>query len=106
MILGASGQNIYPEEIEAKFNNMEFVMESVVIEKNEKLVALIYPDYELLDKQGVSEAELIKILDEKRKQLNNDMPAYMNVSAIKLHPEEFEKTPKKSIKRFLYTIEE
>jgi long-chain acyl-CoA synthetase len=106
MILGPSGQNIYPEEIEAKYNNMQFVMESVVIEKNEKLVALIYPDYELLDKQGVSEAELIKILDEKRKQLNNDMPAYMNVSAIKLHPEEFEKTPKKSIKRFLYTIED
>lgn len=106
MILGPSGQNIYPEEIEAKYNNMEFVMESVVIEKNEKLVALIYPDYELLDKQGVSEAELIKILDEKRKQLNNDMPAYMTVSAIKLHPEEFEKTPKKSIKRFLYTIED
>jgi long-chain acyl-CoA synthetase len=106
MILGPSGQNIYPEEIEAKYNNMEFVMESVVIEKNEKLVALIYPDYELLDKQGVSEADLIKILDDKRKQLNNDMPAYMNVSAIKLHPEEFEKTPKKSIKRFLYTIED
>jgi long-chain acyl-CoA synthetase len=106
MILGPSGQNIYPEEIEAKYNNMEFVMESVVIEKNEKLVALIYPDYELLDKQGVSEADLINILDEKRRQLNNDMPAYMNVSAIKLHPEEFEKTPKKSIKRFLYTIED
>jgi long-chain acyl-CoA synthetase len=106
MILGPSGQNIYPEEIEAKYNNMEFVMESVVIEKNEKLVALIYPDYELLDKQGVSEADLIKILDDKRKQLNNDMPAYMNISAIKLHPEEFEKTPKKSIKRFLYTIED
>ncbi len=106
MILGPSGQNIYPEEIEAKYNNMEFVMESVVVEKNGKMVALVYPDYESLDKQGVSEAELIKILDEKRRQLNNEMPAYMGVSAVKLHPEEFEKTPKKSIKRFLYAIED
>jgi len=106
MILGPSGQNIYPEEIEAKYNNMEFVMESVVVEKNRQMVALVYPDYESLDKQGVSEAELIKILDEKRRQLNNEMPAYMGVSAVKLHPEEFEKTPKKSIKRFLYTIED
>lgn len=106
MILGPSGQNIYPEEIEAKYNNLEFVMEAVVVEKNGKMVALIYPDYESLDKQGISETDLVKILDEKRKQLNNELPAYMTVSAIKLHPEEFEKTPKKSIKRFLYTIED
>jgi long-chain acyl-CoA synthetase len=106
MILGPSGQNIYPEEIEAKYNNLKYVVESVVVEKNEKLVALVYPDYELLDKQGIGETELLAILEENRQQLNKELPAYMNVSAIKLHPEEFEKTPKKSIKRFLYTIED
>lgn len=106
LILGSSGQNIYPEEIEAKYNNLKYVVESVVVEKDEKLVALIYPDNELLAKQGIEESELLSFLDESRKQLNNEMPAYMGVSAIKLHPEEFEKTPKKSIKRFLYTIED
>lgn len=106
VILGSSGQNIFPEEIEAKYNNLQYVMESLIVEKNGKLVALIYPEYEQLDKQGIGESEILKIMDNNRKTLNEEFPAYMNVSSVKLHPEEFEKTPKKSIKRFLYTIED
>jgi len=103
MILGASGQNIYPEEIEAKINNMKFVQESVVIEENQKLVALIFPDKEMMDKQGVDEKKLQEILDDHKKHLNHSVPAFMKVSEFRIHKEEFEKTPKKSIKRFLYT---
>ncbi len=105
LILGSSGQNIYPEEIEAKYNNLDYVAETVVVGKDNSLIALIYPDYELMNKHGVKESEFIKIMDDNRKMLNNELPAYMNVAAIKIHPEEFDKTPKKSIKRFLYAIE-
>ncbi len=103
MILGASGQNIYPEEIEAKLNNLNYIMESVVTDQDNKLIALVYPDYEAVDKDNISEAGLSKIMDNHLENLNKDLPAFMNLSKIKIHPEEFEKTPKKSIKRFKYT---
>lgn len=103
MILGASGQNIYPEEIEARINNMPFVQESVVIDENQKLVALVFPDKEMMDKEGVDEQRLKTIFDDHKKQLNHSLPAYMNVSEFRIYKEEFEKTPKKNIRRFLYT---
>lgn len=104
MILGPSGQNIYPEEVEAKLNNKRFVQESLVIQKESALEAMVYPDYELIDQEGVTEAGLNNILDQYKKELNSSIPAFMNISRIRIVPEEFEKTPKKSIKRFLYTM--
>jgi len=103
MILGASGQNIYPEIIEAKINNMKYVQESVVIDENQKLVALVFPDKESMDKHGVDEKKLQEILDDHKKHLNHSLPAFMKVTEFRIHKEEFEKTPKKSIKRFMYT---
>ncbi len=102
MILGASGQNIYPEEIEARFNNLDFVQESLVVEKDGRLVALIYPDYETADKKGHTDKDLKEIFEKHRKKLNEILPAYMSIASTKIFAEEFEKTPKKSIKRFLY----
>jgi long-chain acyl-CoA synthetase len=103
MILGASGQNIYPEEIEAKLNNLPCVMESLIIEKEGKLVALVYPDYETVDSMGVDMSDLATLMEENRKALNKIVAPYESVSAIQLYPTEFEKTPKRSIKRYLYT---
>ena len=100
MLLGASGQNIYPEEIEDKLNSMPMVSESVVIQEGEKLVALVYPDHD--DEMNFSREELENIMEQNRKQLNEQLPAYSRLSAIRLHDEEFQKTPKKSIKRYLY----
>ncbi len=105
MILGPSGQNIYPEEIEAKLNNKMFIQESLVIENQGRLEALVYPDYEATDKAEVSENMLREILEGYKSSLNNSLPVYMNLSKIKIVPEEFAKTPKKSIKRFLYTLD-
>jgi long-chain acyl-CoA synthetase len=103
MILGANGQNIFPEEIESKLNNMPFIAESLVIERNKKLVALVYADYESLDSMGLNDSETIKtVMDENLKNLNASLANYEKVSAIQLYPTEFEKTPKKSIKRYLY----
>ncbi len=103
MILSSSGQNIFPEEIEAKLNNLPFILESLVIERNKKLVALVYPDYEALDSLGLNqEAELNTIMGENLKNLNKAVAAYEKVSKIQLYPNEFEKTPKRSIKRYLY----
>ncbi len=102
MILGASGQNIYPEEIEARFNNLDFVQESLIVEKEGRLVALIYPDYEMADKKGLTDKDLKEIFEKHRKNLNDILPAYMSVASTRIFAEEFEKTPKKSIKRFLY----
>jgi long-chain acyl-CoA synthetase len=102
MILGPSGQNIYPEQIEAMINNLDYVQESLVTEKNGRLVAHIYPDYEMIDKNNVSEKELMDIFENHRKTLNSNIPSYMNISSAHIFTEEFEKTPKKSIKRFLY----
>ena len=103
MILGASGQNIYPEEIESKINNLPFVMESIVIEKNGKLVALVYPDYDTVDGTGISHTDLPVIMEQNRIELNKQLASYEVVSEIQLYPTEFEKTPKKSIKRYLYS---
>ena len=103
MILSSSGQNIFPEEIEARLNNMPFVLESLVIERNKKLVALVYADYEALDSLGLNNPENLKtILDENLNFLYNCVAAYEKVSQIQLYPTEFEKTPKRSIKRYLY----
>lgn len=103
MILSSSGQNIFPEEIEARLNNMPFVLESLVIERNKKLVALVYADYEALETLGLNNEEGLKaIMDENLKNLNNSVAAYEKVSKIQLYPTEFEKTPKRSIKRYLY----
>ncbi len=103
MILGASGQNIYPEEVESKLNNLPFVMESIVIEKNGKLVGLVYPDYETVDSTGISHEDLPVIMEENRVELNKLLAPYEALSSIQLYPTEFEKTPKKSIKRYLYS---
>ena len=103
MILSSSGQNIFPEEIEAKLNNLPFILESLVIERNKKLVALVYADYEALDSLGLNHEDNLKtIMDENLKNLNNNVAAYEKVSQIQLYPTEFEKTPKRSIKRYLY----
>jgi long-chain acyl-CoA synthetase len=102
MILSASGQNIYPEEIEAKLNNMPYVMESLVIESNGKLIALVCPDYETVDLEGVDQNQLENLMEENRKMLNTMVASYEGISKIQLYPYEFEKTPKKSIKRYLY----
>ena len=103
MILSSSGQNIFPEEIEARLNNMPFVLESLVIERNKRLVALVYADYEALDSLGLNQPDNLKtIMDENLKNLNNSVAAYEKVSQIQLYPTEFEKTPKRSIKRYLY----
>lgn len=103
MILSASGQNVYPEEIEAKLNNMPYVFESLVVENEGKLTALVYPDYEAMDANGVRTAGLDEIMAENLKHLNEIVGIYEQVAKIKLYPNEFEKTPKKSIKRYLYT---
>ncbi len=102
MILGPSGQNIYPEEIEGKLNNMPFVGESIVIEQEGKLVALIYPDFELMRDQGLTEENIATTMQENINTLNRELPAYSQISRFKLFNEEFEKTPKRSIKRYLY----
>lgn len=102
MILGPSGQNIYPEEIEQVLNNMPYVSESVVISEDNKIIALIYPDYDLANKSGMGTAEIDAIMKENIVQLNKEIPAYSKVSLHKLMTEEFEKTPKRSIKRYLY----
>ncbi len=104
MILGPSGQNNYPEELEARLNNLPFIQESLVVEKNGKLEALIYPDYEETDLKGLDEEALKEMLNLYKTNINNSFPEYMSLSSIKIVPEEFAKTPKKSIKRFLYTM--
>lgn len=102
MILGPSGQNIYPEEIEDRLNNMLYVAESLIISQGGKLVALIYPDWEQVDKAGIQHSEIEGLMQQNINLLNNEMPAYSKVSCFKLYQEEFEKTPKRSIKRYLY----
>ncbi len=106
MLLGPSGQNIYPEEIEARISNMPFVQESVIIQENNRLIALVCPDKELMESEKVDEQALVEIMKENRKVLNQMVPGYMGVSEFRLHHEEFAKTPKRSIKRFLYTSRE
>ena len=102
MLLGASGQNIYPEEIEDRLNAMPMVSESVVIQENNKLVGLVCPDLDEAESIGLTRSDIEEVMEQNRLQLNNELPAYSKLSAIRLHDEEFEKTPKKSIKRYLY----
>lgn len=102
MLLGANGQNIYPEEIEDKLNSLALVSESVVIQEGEKLVGLVYPDYDEAKTLGLSQDDIAHIMDQNRVELNSMMPTYSKVSSIRIHNEEFEKTPKRSIKRYLY----
>lgn len=103
MILTANGQNIYPEEIEAKLNNMPYVAESLVVERDGKLVGLVYPDFDAADRLGISGADLQTSMDKVCAELNKIVAPYERLSKIILMPNEFEKTPKRSIKRFLYT---
>jgi long-chain acyl-CoA synthetase len=103
MLLGPSGQNIYPEEIEAKINNMPYVLESLVLQKDDtRLVALVCPDLEAVDADKLSQEQLEAVMEENRKLVNAELAAYEQINVVKLYPHEFEKTPKKSIKRFLY----
>lgn len=102
MILGPSGQNIYPEEIEQKIDNLPYVGESLVVDRGGKLVALIHPDYDTAQKAGIDTDSLQSMMEQNVKQLNTELPAYSQISDIKLFQEEFEKTPKRSIKRYLY----
>lgn len=104
MILGSSGQNIYPEEIEAKLNNMPYVMESLVVEREGKLVALVYPDYDQVDADGIPVAKIESLIEKNRVELNKLVAPYEAIKSIMLFPNEFEKTPKRSIKRYLYTM--
>ncbi|MDX9727256.1 MAG: AMP-binding protein [Bacteroidales bacterium] len=103
MLLGPSGKNIFPEEIESVINNLDYIAESLVISEDNKLIGLIYPDYEMLKKDNISEEQFSGRLDEIRKQVNERIPEFMAVHKFRIHPEEFAKTPKRSIKRFLYT---
>jgi long-chain acyl-CoA synthetase len=105
MILGPSGKNIYPEEIESLFNNKRFVTESVVISEDNKLIVLIFPDYEQIKNENLTEEQVTAVLEQTRKEVNEKLPDYMSVSKFRIHPEEFAKTPKRSIKRYLYTKE-
>ncbi len=102
MILGPSGQNIYPEEIEGEINNMPYVSESLVIEDKGLLVALIFPDFELAEKEGLSKKQILDKLNESVKEMNANLPNYYKIASVEIFPEEFEKTPKRSIKRYLY----
>lgn len=103
MLLGPSGQNIYPEEIEDKLNNMPFVSESIIIQQaDSKLAALVYPDFDDAFAHGLDNDAIAQAMEENRINLNTELPAYSQIARVKIYPEEFEKTPKKSIKRFLY----
>ncbi|MBP1613022.1 MAG: hypothetical protein H6Q13_470 [Bacteroidetes bacterium] len=102
MLLSASGQNIYPEEIEDRLNNLPYVAESIIVQQNEKLVGLVYPDFEDAFAHGLGHADMDRVMEENRITLNESLPAYSQIAKMKVYPEEFEKTPKKSIKRFLY----
>ncbi|MDE6091136.1 MAG: AMP-binding protein [Duncaniella sp.] len=102
MILGASGQNIYPEEIEAKLNNMPYVAESLVVERGKHLIALVYPDYEAMDRDKITNEKLPEIMEQVRTDLNKLVAPYERIDRIQLIANEFEKTPKRSIKRYLY----
>ena len=102
MILGPSGQNIYPEEIESMINNLPYVVESLVVDEGGKLVALVYPDIELCQADGMDSDAMVKKIEEEIDLLNAELPAYALIKGVKIMPEEFEKTPKRSIKRYMY----
>ena len=103
MLLGSSGQNIYPEEIEDLLNSMALVNESIVIQKGEKLYGLVHPDFDEAHNLGLQTSDLHSIMEQNRVELNHQLPNYSQIAGIKIFDKEFEKTPKKSIKRYLYT---
>ena len=103
MLLSSNGQNIYPEEIEDKLNSMPMVVESIVVQRDSKLVGLVHPDFDEAKNMGFTEEDLLRIMEQNRTELNQVLPVYSKLSAIEIHQEEFEKTPKKSIKRFMYS---
>ena len=102
MLLGPSGQNIYPEEIEDKLNSMQLVLESVVVQRDTKLVALVHPDMDAATDLGIRHDALAQLMEQNRIHVNEQLPAYCKLAEIEIHKNEFEKTPKKSIKRYLY----
>ena len=102
MLLGANGQNVYPEEIEDKLNSMALVSESLIVQRGDKLVALVHPDMEEVHNMGLTQEDLQNAMELNRQELNEQLPVYSKLQAFELHEEEFEKTPKKSIKRYLY----
>ena len=104
MILTSTGQNIYPEEIEDKLNNMPLILESLILEHGGKLYGLVVPDFETCEKEGIDRAALEQIMEENLKTLNSQVAAYERVASLTIYPSEFEKTPKKSIKRYLYNV--
>jgi long-chain acyl-CoA synthetase len=102
MLLSANGQNVYPEEIEDKLNSMAMVSECIVVQKDDKFIGLVHPDYDEAKAMGFTTEDLENIMEQNRKELNQQLPVYSHLAAIRLHEEEFAKTPKKSIKRYLY----
>jgi long-chain acyl-CoA synthetase len=102
MILGPSGQNIYPEEIEEKINSSPYVNESLVIEENKKIVALIVPDFEVLEAEGIGSDQMVDLFGKLISEINAKLPSYSKIASFRLQNEEFEKTPKRSIRRFKY----
>lgn len=106
MLLSSNGQNIYPEEIEDQLNSLPMVMESVVVQRGDKLAALVHPDFEEAKTMGLSTDDLQKLMEENRTTINAELPAYSKITEIEIHEDEFEKTPKKSIKRYLYNRQE
>jgi len=104
LILGPSGENIYPEEIESIINNKDYVQEAIVIERSGKIIALVYPDHELVDKNKINEQALVEIMEQLKNEVNAELPKYKQLAKVEIYPSEFEKTPKKNIKRYLYQI--
>ena len=102
MLLGANGQNVYPEEIEDKLNSMAMVNESIIVQRGDKLIALVHPDMDEAKAMGFTEEDLDNIMEQNRQELNSGLPVYSKIQAFELHEDEFQKTPKKSIKRYLY----
>lgn len=103
MLLGANGKNIYPEEVEAKLNQLPIVLECVVLSRNDQLIALIYPDPDYLKSANIKKEDIPNAFEEARKTLNKSMPKYMQIVKFEEQKEEFEKTPKKNVKRFIYS---
>jgi long-chain acyl-CoA synthetase len=102
MLLGSNGQNVYPEEIEDKLNSMMMVNECIIVQRENKLVALVYPDMDEVNNMGLTNHDVETIMEQNLKELNNTLPGYCKIAEIKIHNEEFAKTPKKSIKRYMY----
>ena len=102
MLLGANGQNVYPEEIEDKLNSMALVSESLIVQRGDHLIALIHPDMDEVNSMGFGQEELEQVMEQNRQELNAQLPVYSKLQAFELQEEEFQKTPKKSIKRYLY----